>query len=177
MTSTVTARSMAKARGCSLNNNQENTVTPLTDRAMTVSQKAARSAISCVRDLLACASCTSLMTPDRKLSAPVCLTSTTMAPSPLIAPPMTVSPSCLATGFDSPVSIDSFTEVWPLTMTASAGIFSPGLTKRCSPPLSAVTGTSCVLLSLFRRCAVSGIRAASFSRAAPAPMTDLISIQ
>ena len=33
---------MANARDCSLNNNQENTVTPLTDRATTVSQKAAR---------------------------------------------------------------------------------------------------------------------------------------
>src|SRR5262245_65579758 len=56
MTSTVTARSMAKAKVCSLKNNQENTVKQLTDRAMTVSQEAARMAKYCVRDLLACAS-------------------------------------------------------------------------------------------------------------------------
>jgi hypothetical protein len=45
---------------------------------------------------------------------------------------------------------------------ASAGIFSPGLTSRCSPPLSVLTAISWVLPSLFSRCAVSGNQRGQF---------------
>ena len=56
---------------------------------------------------------------------------------------MTVSPSSLSTGIDSPVASDSSTALCPETTTPSVGIFSPGLTTIRSPTRTSEIGTSC----------------------------------
>jgi hypothetical protein len=61
------------------------------------------------------------------------VTSMVIDPSPLMDPPMTLPPALFVTGFDSPVSIASLTEVSPSTTAPSAGSFSPGFTKLYRP--------------------------------------------
>ncbi len=58
---------------------------------------------------------------------------TTRVPDVFIVAPMTLSPTCLLTGIDSPVIMDSSTELWPSTTTPSTGVFSPGRTRSRSP--------------------------------------------
>lgn len=94
-----------------------------------------------------------------------------------MAPPMTLPPVFLPIGVDSPVNIASLTELSPSTMTPSAGIFSPGLTKTLSSTASSLSGTSFTLPSDITLWASEGISFASSSRALEAPITDFISIQ
>ena len=55
---------------------------------------------------------------------------------------LTLSPSPLSTGTDSPVSADSLTALVPSTTTPSTGMFSPGRTTNRSPTCTCSTGTS-----------------------------------
>jgi hypothetical protein len=63
--------------------------------------------------LAACASSTSRMMRDSTVSLPTAVTCSTMRPSPLIEPPVNLSPGSRGTGSGSPVSMDSSTCVWP----------------------------------------------------------------
>jgi len=63
-------------------------------------------------------------------------------PVPLTVPPTTSSPSTLATGTGSPVIIDSSTELRPSVILPSTATFSPGRTRRMSPPWTSSSGTS-----------------------------------
>ena len=104
-------------------------------------------------------------------------TSKVNADSPLMAPPITSSPSPFSTGLDSPVSIAWLTVVRPSTMTPSVGTFSPGLTSTRSPAARSLTATSSVEPSARTRWASDGISRTSSSSAREAPITDFISIQ
>jgi hypothetical protein len=50
-----------------------------------------------------------------------------------IVPPMTLAPTVLVTGIDSPVTIDSSIEERPSSTSPSTGTFSPGRTRNRSP--------------------------------------------
>ncbi len=60
----------------------------------------------------------------------------------LSVPPITRSPGRLATGIDSPVSIDSSTALVPDVISPSTGMRSPGLTITVSPRRTSPMGTS-----------------------------------
>ncbi len=62
-----------------------------------------RSTRCCTGALAACASSTNRMMRASVLSAPTAVTRTSSSPSPLMAPPVTRSPACRATGRLSPV--------------------------------------------------------------------------
>ena len=57
----------------------------------------------------------------------------TRAPDWFIVPPITLAPTSLVTGIDSPVTIDSSTALRPSRTAPSTGTFSPGRTRRRSP--------------------------------------------
>ncbi len=98
-------------------------------------------------------------------------------PSPFTDPPITLLPYLFDTGTDSPVSIDSLTDVSPSITSPSAGIFSPGLTRTLSPEFNSFKGTSLTLPSCMILWASEGISRANSSSALEAPITDFISIQ
>ena len=54
-------------------------------------------------------------------------------PVPFTVAPITLSPECFSIGIDSPVTIDSSTELSPSSTVPSTGIFSPGRTRSLSP--------------------------------------------
>ena len=177
MTMTVTARSMAKESSLSMTPSQIKKVIAPPPSAMMVSHIAAVLAKSWVFDLLSWACLTRSITCDRNESLPVPLTAMVSEPSPLMAPPITLSSAFLVTGVDSPVSMASFTALSPSTMTPSAGIFSPGLISTLSSTASSPSGTSFTLPSGMSLWASEGMSFANSSRAFDAPITDLISIQ
>src|SRR6202022_1481571 len=61
--------------------------------------------------------------------------------------PITASPTFLATGLDSPVSIDSSTRDAPSSTVPSTGILLPGLITTVSPEMISAVGTSSSLPS------------------------------
>ena len=71
-----------------------------------------------------CASMVSLPTRSARISS---------QPVPFTVAPITLSPARFSTGMDSPVTIDSSTELRPSSTVPSAGIFSPGRTRSLSP--------------------------------------------
>ncbi len=115
--------------------------------------------------------------PASAVSSPVAVTRTRRLPSPLIVPPMTSAPGSLPTGFDSPVSMASFTSERPSSTTPSAGTLAPGRTSTRSPGRSSSTGTSSMVPSSRTRSAMSGISFASSFNAPDACRTLRISIQ
>jgi hypothetical protein len=60
----------------------------------------------------------------------------------LIVAPISLSPGFLLTGSDSPVTIDSSTELSPSTTSASTGTFAPGRISSRSPTCTSDVGTS-----------------------------------
>ena len=72
---------------------------------------------------------TSLIILFKTLSFLLSVITTLIVPSLFNDPPMTLSPSFLYIGRDSPVKSDSSTLVSPLSISPSRGIVSPGLTK------------------------------------------------
>ncbi len=92
--------------------------------------------------LAACASSTRRMICASTDSLPTAVTRITTRPSPLMVPPVSLSPSAFATGSGSPVSMDSSTCVWPCATTPSAGTRSPGRTTSRSPASTSATGMS-----------------------------------
>ena len=106
---------------------------------------------------------------DSIVSRPTFSARMTKLPLPLSVPPITRSPTALATGIDSPVTIDSSTGERPSSTTPSTGIFSPGRTRRRSPATTASSGTSSSLPSARTRRALAGAR---FIRARMAPEVE-----
>ncbi len=102
---------------------------------------ATRSASLCTGALEPCASRTILTIWARAVSAPTRVARTRRTPSREIVAPATSSPGPLATGMDSPVSIDSSTAARPSSTTPSTGIRSPGRTMTRSPGRTSSTGT------------------------------------
>ena len=78
-------------------------------------------------------------------------------------PQKTLSPIVLSTGSDSPVKTDWSTEVEPLTISPSAGMVSPGKTRRTSPTRISSTGTNSSPFSVMRR-ASAGANSIRFLR-------------
>ena len=83
-----------------------------------------------------------------------------------MVPPMTLAPTSLVTGIDSPVTIDSSTALRPSTTAPSTGTFSPGRTRRRSPTCTVSSWTSSSVPSGMIRRAVLGARSSS-ARMAP----------
>ena len=137
---------------------------------------AARSATSCARLSDDCASATSRMIPERAVCSPTAVTRIRRLPLTATVPAMTGMPTCLATGRDSPVTIDSSTSAFPSTTSASAGTLEPGRTRTMSPTASSPSGTRCVPVGVTRS-ALSGRSSESAARAPWACMIERISIQ
>ena len=74
--------------------------------------------------------------PASAVSSPTAVTRTRIAESVATVPAVTLSPSPLATGFDSPVIIDSSSSARPATISPSAGTRAPGRTSTTSPTRS-----------------------------------------
>ena len=82
---------------------------------------------------LRCALATMCTIRDSIVSAPTFSAVITIAPVPLVVPPITLAPTVFATGIDSPVTIDSSTELVPSVTDPSTGTASPGRTRSRSP--------------------------------------------
>lgn len=104
---------------------------------------------------------------DSSVSAPTCSAQTTSPPSPFSVPPVTRSPGAFSTGIGSPVTIDSSTDEWPSSITASVGTRSPALTRSRSPTTTSVRGTSVSTPSSAMRRAVFGASRRSDRMASP----------
>ena len=125
-----------------------------------------RSTKACTGSFPPCASATMLIMRDKTVAEPVARTSITMAPVPFTVPPVSGSPTALATGKASPVSMDSSTVDWPVATTPSTAMRSPGRICTRSPAIRAEIGTSSG--SGDSRRAVRGCSATSRAIAAPA---------
>ncbi len=66
------------------------------------------------------------------VSWPMPVANTIIEPFLLMVPAATASPTVFSTGMGSPVSIDSSTDVLPVSTRPSTDIFSPGRTRSCS---------------------------------------------
>ncbi len=93
--------------------------------------------------LPAWASSTRRMIRASTVSAPRARVRTSSRPSPLMAPPVTLSPGCLGTGRLSPLISASSAWLWPSMTSPSTGKRSPGLTSTRSPRRKALIATSC----------------------------------
>ena len=163
MTRTVTTRSTAKAGSSGRNASHATSVTAAVPNATRVNTNAARSARACARDRDDCACATSRMIPASAVRSPAPVTSTRNEPDPFTVPAMTLSRSLFSTGRDSPVIIDSFTELVPCRTIPSAGIRAPGLTSTRSPLFTSLIGTSCVSSPTIRAAVSGSSFASSFS--------------
>ncbi|MNS68939.1 hypothetical protein D3C72_1022400 [compost metagenome] len=106
------------------------------------------------------ASSTRRMIRASTVSAPRAWVRTSNRPSPLIAPPVTLSPGCLGTGRLSPLIRASSAWLWPSITSPSTGKRSPGLTITRSLRRRALMATSCSWPSI-TRIARSGRKASS----------------
>ncbi|MNJ60779.1 hypothetical protein D3C77_565370 [compost metagenome] len=96
----------------------------------------ARSAISARRGFSDCARSSKRTMADSRVSWPRARTSTVSALSTLSVPAVTASPGWRGCGRYSPVSSDSSTLDWPLTIRPSAGTTWPGWISTLSPSCS-----------------------------------------
>jgi hypothetical protein len=103
---------------------------------------------------------------DSMVSRPTFSARMTKLPVVLSVPAMTLAPTSLVTGIDSPVTIDSSSEERPSATSPSTGTFSPGRTRSRLPTPIASSATSSSVPSSLRRRAVLGARS---SRARIAP--------
>ncbi|OQC04615.1 MAG: hypothetical protein BWX79_02464 [Alphaproteobacteria bacterium ADurb.Bin100] len=160
ITSTATAWITAVSNGAPAHHSQVNKVTSDTTSTTGTNTAATWSTRRWIGALAACASSTSRMMRDNTVSLPTAVTCSTTRPSPLIEPPVNLSPGSRGTGSGSPVSMDSSTCVWPSSSAPSTGKRSPGLTTMRSPTITSATGTS-ISPSRPIRCATSGRSACS----------------
>jgi len=117
-----------------------------------------RSTMRWIGALAACADSTMRITRASVVSAPTASVFTVSAPSAFTAPPVTRSPTPLATGMLSPVMSDSSTWLRPAVTSPSTATRSPGRTLTRSPTCTCSTGTSVSTPSRSTR-AVAGRRA------------------
>jgi len=114
--------------------------------------------------------------PASAVSSPTAATRTRIADPTATVPATTCSPSSFATGFDSPVTIDSSISARPSSIRPSAGIRAPGRTSTRSPRASAPVGTVSTP-SAVTRSASSGSSSASAASAPRACPIAFISCQ
>ncbi len=133
ITSTATAWITAVSKGAPAHHSQVSSVASATTSTTGTNTAATWSTSRWIGALAACASSTSRMMRDSTVSLPTAVTCSTTRPSPLIEPPVSLSPGSRGTGSGSPVSIDSSTCVWPSSSVPSTGKRSPGLTTMRSP--------------------------------------------
>ena len=115
---------------------------------------------------LLCASATNATIWASIVPAPTLSARITNEPVPFTVPPISRSPGCLATGMDSPVTIDSSTALLPSSTVPSTGTPAPGRTRRRSPGCTSASRISSSSPLSLRRRAVFGAR---FSKARIAP--------
>ena len=113
-----------------------------------------------------CASATIRTICDSIVSRPTLPASMTKPPVWFIVPPMSLAPTCFVTGMDSPVIMDSSTELRPSRRVPSTGIFSPGRTRSLFPTTTASRPMSSSVSSALTRRAVFGARSSN-ARIAP----------
>jgi hypothetical protein len=92
---------------------------------------------------LACADSTICEIFGSMPAAPIAVVRTTREPSPLMAPPVSVSLGWRVTGRLSLVSSDLFRWLRPLTTTPSVGTRSPGRISTSSPGSTSASGRDC----------------------------------
>ena len=137
-------------------------VPPAETRAMAMIQVAQRSASLTILAFPASADWTRRTMRWMELSFPVLAAFMSKVPNWLTVPLETSSPASLSLGRGSPVITDWLTEVCPERITPSAGIVSPGNTRRISPMRTSSAGiTSSLVPSTFR--AVAGVKRTSLS--------------
>ena len=112
----------------------------------------ARERCACATICTICESIVSLPTFSARITKP---------PERFSVPAITLPPTSLLTGMDSPVTIDSSSDDLPSTISPSTGTFSPGRTRNLSPGCSTVIGTSSSVPSARMRRAVFGARSSS----------------
>ena len=118
------------------------------------------SAIFAMGAFVAAASLTILMIWESVVSSPTRDAVHLINPDWFTVPADTWSPAALSTGMLSPVRADSFTALFPSSITPSTGIFSPGRTRNTSPFCTCSTGTETSLPSL----STEAVLGASFIR-------------
>ena len=104
---------------------------------------------------------------DSMVAAPTRSLRITSAPLVLSVAPITLSPTRLATGIGSPVSMDSSTALPPSVTSPSTGTFSPGRTRSTSPTCTWFSGTSSSVPAARMRRAVLGAN----------PSSDLMAVE
>ena len=102
-----------------------------------------RSAKFCIGAFERLALLTMSMICASSVSAPIFLAFISKLPVPFTVPPTTESPSIFSTEIDSPVIIDSSTELLPFVTMPSTGIFSPGLIFNKSFTFTCAKGILC----------------------------------
>ena len=100
------------------------------------------SALRAMGALVAAASDTILMICESVVSSPTLVARQRINPDWFTVAALTVSPSALSTGTDSPVSADSLTALFPSMITPSVGMLSPGRTTKISPVTTSSISTS-----------------------------------
>ena len=117
----------------------------------------ARLRCACATICTICASTVSRPTLSARMTKP---------PDWFMVPPITLSPTLLVTGMDSPVTIDSSMALRPSRISPSTGTRSPGRTRRRSPTTTWSRLTSSSVPSGLMRRAIFGDRSSS-ARMAP----------
>ena len=134
MISTLTAATRPKASlGSGPNQAQAANATMATAMTVGTNQPATRSASRWIGARERCASATICTICDSSVSRPTLSARMMKLPDWLSVPAITLAPTSLVTGMDSPVTSDSSSEERPSRMTPSTGTFSPGRTRKESP--------------------------------------------
>ncbi|MCY1436561.1 hypothetical protein D9M71_526900 [compost metagenome] len=141
MTSTATALIKAVSIGAPASHQPTRVISASTKTAGT-NTWLTRSTSFWIGALAACASSTRRMMRARTVSVPRARVRTIKRPSPLIAPPVTLSPDCFGTGRLSPLISASSAWLCPSMTSPSTGKRSPGLTTTRSCRRSSLIATS-----------------------------------
>ena len=146
---TRTEMACSKARTAVAPRNSQTAATR-TDKTITAGTKneETTSAIRATGAFEAAASLTICRICENVVSSPTRRALAFINPNRLIVAAATVSPSFLSDGTDSPVRADSSTVVTPSRITPSAGMISPGRTRKTSPFFT--SRASIVMISLPR---------------------------
>ena len=99
------------------------------------------SAAFAIGAFVAAASLTILIICERAVSSPTFMARHLIKPDWFTVAADTLSPTSLSAGTLSPVSADSFTALLPSITTPSAGMLSPGRTRKISPMTICSAGT------------------------------------
>jgi hypothetical protein len=153
-------------RGSGPQTHQTTKATAATSTTAGTNQAATTSARRWIGARERCASLTMRTICASRVSAPTRSARISRPPVPFRVAPMSRSPSALATGMGSPVTMDSSTLLLPPTTTPSTGTFSPGRTRSRSPGCTWSSATSTSVPSSRTRRALLGASPSSRRMAA-----------